>query len=397
MPTENLTAKSIATLRAIGAQTDYFDGAAHVPGFGLRVSRAGRRTWFLMYRGSGRRVRRLPLGTYPPMLLADARTAARVALLQVQTGVDPAAHKQAHRTAVRFEDLAERFITVYAKPNKKTWYADLRQLRCSAIPVWRHRSAIDLTRGDVTALLDDVHAARGGVTANRLLSVLSKLFSWAVERQYVPTSPVVGVRRTFAETSRERFLSDDEVLRFWQRVEEVEKAGDIKPGVALWLRLRLLTAQRGEAVHPMKWADVDLAAKLWDIPAADMKGGVGHLVPLTPYVCTLLTARRVAHPGDVYVMQDERSRRLRTGVPALFESVLSDFQLRDLRRTATTGMARLKVPRFIQSRVLGHVDSSMTGIYDRFEYLDEKRAALLKWEGHVLTVIRRKGLTLKRA
>ncbi len=63
---------------------------------------------------------------------------------------------------------------------------------------------------------------------------------------------------------------------------------------------------------------------------------------------------------------------------------------KDFRRTCATGMARLGTPRFVQARVLGHIDSSITSVYDRFEYLDQKRVALDAWARKVYSLIENK-------
>jgi integrase len=386
MPIKRLSARGIPSLKAGAAgRTDYFDSGANVPGFGLRVAASGRRTWFLMYRANGRQTRHT-LGTAPPMGLAKARDAARRALLGIQSDeADPAAAKKARRTADTFGTLADRFIVDYAKPHKRSWRDDARQLRTMVLPKWKNRGAAEITRADVRDLLGDVARTRGGVTANRLRALLSKLFRWAASQDYLESNPAAELPKLTRETSRERVLSDDEIAACWQRLADLETRaaeGDEEPslpsGVALWLRLRLLTAQRGGSVLAMRWADVDLQRRVWEIPAADMKAGHPHVVPLAPWVCELLQARREAVRAEaVFVLEGGRARRLRLGVTA--QLGLDDFTAHDLRRTAATGMARAGIARFVVARVLGHTDRSVTGIYDRFEYLDEKRVALDTW------------------
>jgi Arm domain-containing DNA-binding protein len=139
MPTIRLTAKKLEKLRATGTQTDYFDQAANVPGFGIRVSTAGRRVWFLLYRVNGK-LKRHTLGTNPPMGLDAARQAGRRQLLGVQVDeADPQAAKKARRSADTFDALAERYIEDYAKPHKATWDEDARQIRTMCLPVGRAR------------------------------------------------------------------------------------------------------------------------------------------------------------------------------------------------------------------------------------------------------------------
>lgn len=390
MPTKRLTAKNIKTLSAIGARTDYFDAAANVPGFGLRVSAAGKRTWFLMYREPNGRQLRHKIGTHPPMGLEKARSTARTALLGVQVNeADPAAAKRARRSADTFDKLADRFIEDYAKPHKRSWRDDARQIRSMCLPRWKGRAAADITRGDVRDLLADVAKNRGGVTANRLRALLSKLFRWATSQDYIPANPAADLPRLAKETSRARVLSDEELRALWARLSAAEGDDTLPAGVALWLRLRLLTAQRGGSVARMKWADVDLERKVWEIPAADMKAANEHVVPLSPTVIKLLKERRKAvSEGSTFVLEGGRSRRQRLGVTEAIG--LEDFKPHDLRRTAATGMARARVQRFVVARVLGHVDRSVTGVYDRYEYLNEKRVALDTWARKLTAIIENK-------
>jgi integrase len=386
MPTVKLTARSLGTLRATGVQTDYFDAAANIPGFGLRVSAAGGRTWFLMYREPDGRQVRHKIGTHPPMGLEAARTAAHTALLSVQVRASDPAAKRARRNAESFDTLADRFIEDYAKPHKRSWREDARQIRSMCLPRWKGRAAAGITRGDVRDLLGAVARSRGGITANRLRALLSKLFRWAVSQDYIPADPASDLPKLAKETTRARVLTDDELRALWARLDAVETEDSLPAGVVLWLRLRLLTAQRGGSVARMKWADIDVERKVWEVPASDTNAATEHLVPLSPQVIALLKERRKAVSDDsIYVLEGGRSRRQRLGVTDAIG--LEDFKPHDLRRTAATGMARAGVQRFIVARVLGHVDRSVTGVYDRHEYLSEKRWALDTWARKVMAVL----------
>lgn len=388
MPTVRLTAKDLASLEPVDGQpqTDYFDAGANVPGFGVRVSQAGSMTWFLLYRHAGR-LKRLKIGTHPPMPLAKARTQARTELLRVQVDdADPAAARKARRSAETFGELAERFVQEYSRQQKRSWREDARQVRTMLLPRWKNTPAEDITRADVRALLSEVAKTRGGVTANRLIALVSKLFGWA---DHLPANPAVRLPKLARETSRSRVLTDVEIRALWLRLDATEADGTLPPAVALWLRLRLLTAQRGGTVARMQWAHIDFARKVWEIPAADMKAGNDHVVPLSPAVIKLLKERRKAVSEDsTYVLEGGRSRRIRLGVIAAIG--LDNFTPHDLRRTAATGMARAGVPRFNVSRVLGHVDRSITGIYDRYEYLNEKRTALDTWARRLTAILESK-------
>jgi integrase len=124
MPKTRLTASGIKALQPTGGKrTEYFDGS--LPGFSVRVSPKGRKSFCVLYR-RGRRLRRYTLGTYPILSPAEARAMARQALGEVARGGDPAARKVEERKARTFAELAEEYLERYAKPNKKSWKEDER-------------------------------------------------------------------------------------------------------------------------------------------------------------------------------------------------------------------------------------------------------------------------------
>ncbi len=135
MPKINLRARGVAALKAPeGGQVDYWD--TNLPGFGIRVSYGGRKSWIVMYRAGGRK-RRLTLGTFPQMELAKAREQARAVQLAAIQGGDPAAEKLAARKVETFEELAQTYVERYAKPNKKSWRLDERALKRDVVPTSR--------------------------------------------------------------------------------------------------------------------------------------------------------------------------------------------------------------------------------------------------------------------
>src|SRR5205809_5949547 len=105
---------------------DYFDDLT--PGLSLRITSNDVRTWTVFYRDKSGRQKRLSLGRYPAVKLVDARERARDAQSSVSHGGDPAAEKKAAREVLAFDELAQKYIDDYAKPNKKSWQEDHRQL-----------------------------------------------------------------------------------------------------------------------------------------------------------------------------------------------------------------------------------------------------------------------------
>ncbi len=144
MPKLKFTARGIEAIKQPKAgQADYWDTS--ISGFILRVSYAGRKTWGIVYRHDGRK-RRLTLGTYPSLSLADAREWAKDALREAAHGNDPAADKQAKRKAETLGELAAEYIEKHAKKKKRSWRTDELAFERDILPRFRHRKAASITR-----------------------------------------------------------------------------------------------------------------------------------------------------------------------------------------------------------------------------------------------------------
>jgi hypothetical protein len=146
MPQVRLTARFLETLKPTGGRVDYFD--ADEPGLTLRLSEHGRKTWCYLYRAQGsRRLRRLTLGTYPAVTLADARRLALENRHDVQVnGENPADAKAAWKEIKSFGELAAWYLKEYATKRKRSWKEDRRILDKELLPAWRDRKASDVSR-----------------------------------------------------------------------------------------------------------------------------------------------------------------------------------------------------------------------------------------------------------
>src|SRR5262249_34075785 len=159
-------------------------------------------------------------------------------------------------------DLATAYLERYAQVKKRSWKDDARMLRAEVLPSWRHRKARDIHRRDVRELLEEIARAGHRVLPNRVQSVLSKMFNFAMDVEIVDVNPVTGLGRVVDEHARDRVLTEDEIAELWRTCDAQPRV------VAAFWKLRLLTAQRGGEVVAMRWADVDLVAGWWTIPGA---------------------------------------------------------------------------------------------------------------------------------
>jgi integrase len=369
-----MTARSVEAIRLPTAgQIDYWD--ADHPGFGLRVSAGGRKAWVAMYR-RGNVKRRLTIGTYPALSLAEAREKAAVAHHAVQySGADPAAAKKAERAAETFAELAHDYIERHAKRHKRSWRKDLLILEKDALSRFGNHKAKDISRRDIITMLDEIVSRGAPIQANRTLEIVRKLFNWAVARDILDANPCYRVPKPSSENRSDRVLSEEEIRVVWEAL-----AAEV-PLTAATFKMRLLTAQRGAEVLAMRWDQI--SSGWWTIPAEIAKNGLAHRVPLSAPTLSLLEEVRPLGMGSEWVFPGADGEGHRVAIHKAHNRIRLlagvSFVPHDLRRTAASHMTSMGISRLVVSKVLNHVEAGITAVYDRHSYDAEKRAALDAW------------------
>jgi integrase len=398
MPSIKLTAKTVENAKPpASGRIEYWDAA--LPGFGLRVTEKSAKSWTILYRLHGRN-RRATLGAYPTLSLADARDRAREMLRQIGKGNDPAAAKAAQeleaqrREAELFPAILSEFVERHCKPNNRGWRRQQHDLEQEFLPAWRNRPITSINREDILKVIDRIADRSSPQRANRYLALIRKLFNWCRQRGYLEASPAASIPLPGKETSRDRVLSDAELALVWRCCETAGwPFGDL-------FQLLLLTAQRLGEVSAMCWHDVDLENAVWTVPAAIAKNGVANDVPLSPAAVTIFTnlpplGRRgyvfpavngSANPISGFSKAKARLDKAIACELAQTDRVMQPWRLHDLRRTAASRMAQLAIPPHVIEKVLNHISGSqagIAGIYNRYGYGPEKRAALEAWAHYV--------------
>jgi integrase len=426
MPTIKLTQPAIEKLKAPSfGRIEYWDN--QLPGFGLRISETGRRTWVVMYRVGGKLVRET-LGTAAVIpSVADARTRARESLQKAQAGVNPVEEKRGseraaklarERTPKSFGAVVDLYLNRYAEKNTRisTRKETKRVLDHDVRLVWEQRSIAEIARRDVIELLDAIVDRGAAVQANRTLAVLRRLFNWAVEREIIPASPVVGLKMPTAETARDRALTDEEIRHFWIGCDKL--GWPFGP----MFKLLLLTAQRRDEVGGVEWSEIELSKGVWAIPREKAKNNRAHEVHLSELAVEIVDdLPKISRPrGDgagsepspyLFTTNGERpvsgfskaKERIDKHMLQLLRAELEEpgkdpekaeiegWILHDLRRTAATGMARLYIAPHVVDRILNHVSGTIRGVaavYNRHAYLEERKAALEAWGRYVEGLVR---------
>jgi integrase len=358
-----------------------------VSGMRLRISPKGKKSWSYMYKVAGAslegkrgRNRRITIGEYPLLDLKTARDRCNEAKYDADCGVDPIEEKKlaiAGRNQRRIDLLVDKFIEVYAKPNTKNWPDTKRILETNVVNVWGSAEITSINRAAIHDLLDDISANRGTAYARELRKHLSTMFNWCVDRGVCPFSPMAGMkRRDLQYQSRERFLDLSELNTIWNA------GSDMGYPFGPIVQLLILSGQRRSEIANIKRAWISNGCI--EIPAAEYKTGNVQVVPLTNRMRAILEGQPIWNGGE-FVFSTTNGKTPSSGFSKAKVRVdaltgISNWTFHDIRRSVATHMARAGVIQEHIERVLGHTISGVAGTYNRYSYLDEKRAALETWE-----------------
>jgi integrase len=424
-----LTVKRIEAVHPASSRKEIPDGL--LVGLYLIVQSSGARSFAIRFRHAGR-PRKLTLGAYPAISLEAARDLGSKALRVAAEGRDPATEKQAAKREAKrhaaeeirgkrdlFEVVAREFIHRHAMKNTReaSWRETARILGFKPDPdnagqllvveprkgkpptvlqLWSGRKVQEITKRDVITLLDTVRD-RAPVMANRNLAAVRKLFNWCLVRDVIHASPCTLVEPPAPERSRDRILSDDELRLVWNAA-----SGDAWPFGPL-VKLLILTGQRLNEVGGMRWDELDLANKIWTLPAERVKNGNRHEVPMSDDAIAVLSAlpRIKTSKGFVFALRRDAAvsgfSRAKDRIDAAVEASLIDgakppehWTFHDLRRTMASGMARIGIQLPVIEKVLNHTSGSfrgIVGVYQRHSFAEEKRSALDAWANFVQSVV----------
>lgn len=393
-------------------KVDHFD--AVVTGLALRVSYGGSKSWVVMYRspierdkrGYGK-LRRMTLGKYPTISLEKVRELAGKILTQVEHGEDPQHEKQqakstgaVHRSdPVTVADGIGRYVAEHVKvknkPRKKAdgslfWERE-RLLNLHVVSYMGGMPITEVARKDVLAMHRLVEKRAGATAADRAAEALRAAFNWLEDTELVEDVPSIRLKKKArrSDAMRHRVLTDDEIRVLWAGLDDEGPFGCI-------VRLLLLTGQRRREVAEMTWSELDLETAQWEIPPERTKNKLPHFVPLAPAVVALIDGReRIGEhvftttgitPFSGYSRSKERLDR-RIG--------FSDWTLHDLRRTYVTRLNELGVQPHIVEACVNHISgiakAGVAGIYNKAEYLAERKAAMERWATVLDSIVVGKG------
>jgi len=382
-----LTDTTIRNVKPTDKPQKLFDGN----GLFLFVAPGGTKSWRWKYRFQGRE-KLLTFGTYPQFSLKEARAACADAKKMLSGGVDPSVQK---KTASRIRENTFEAITREWHANRKSgWtgrYAEdvLERIANNIFPHLGNRPINEITPPELLNVLRKIEVRGAFYQAHRIRETCSLVFRYAIatgRAERDTAADLSGALIAHVATPRAAITDPGEVGGLLRAIEGYTGNFVTKCG----LQLLALTFLRPGEVRLGEWSEIDMDEKLWRIPAKRMKMRLDHLVPLSTQVCTILvelreiTGRgRLMFPG---LRSAARAISDATFIAALrrmgFEK--DEMCAHGFRSMASTILNEQGYPADAIEKQLAHNPrNKIRGIYNRAEYLPERRRIMQEWANYL--------------
>jgi integrase len=377
-----LDAKTVNGLTLLDGKKDaiHFDEMFHGFGYRLRLSRNGKkvlRSWVVQYRHGGRQ-RRIRIGNADIVSAEQARSAAKKILAKVELGQDPQAAQieRREKDKLLFQKVAADFLADKRDTNRPRTHVEKTRYLTGQYFKDLHTLAIDkIERKHVAACLVTIKHS-GHATAGAAKAQLSAFFTWCMQKGLLEKNPAIGTE-DFEDKKRDRVLTNKELAAVWNACDGDDDYSRI-------VRLLVQTGCRRDEVGGMVQSELKPNG-MWVIPGERTKNHHEHMLPLPATALDIVNLAPATGEHLFGRAGFQTWGKAKAELNAKLDDVAA-WQLRDLRRTVATGMANIGILPHVIEAVLNHQSghkAGVAGVYNRAEYLKDKRIALAMWADHV--------------
>lgn len=382
------------------------------PGLVLITQKTGVGVFYLFYSADhGDRARKLRLGEFPAITLADATRLALDARARVVRGEDPAAARAEQRASMSFQTLAEKFVSESPKLSRSSRGVYLACLKKDAFPLIGNKPATAVTTADVMDICKRIRARGKFVQAQRTKTTIGGLYTWAISEGYAKQNPAEAVpKQQVVKSVRSRSPTDSEIAHLWRTIDKSTRASN---AIKIIIKLVILTGQRRSEVagaRVSEWVgvvwtvagDVTKAGRV--VVEGRMKNGTEQRVYLSRQALGLFqVARATCSVGDYFFPADDRhvrgdaarSPHIRgdsvTQAMKRFcdEAGIKDLSIHDMRRAVGNFLKDAGYGREVRDLILHHKDNSVDGVhYSSTARMESQcREAWQAWADHVSAVV----------
>lgn len=396
-----LTDKKVAALKPAKAGTRYDTYDALMPNLAVRVTDKGAKSFILRTRYPGHKhAARRALGVVGAMSVEQARATAGEWHALLEKGTDPTqfARQQAERArlaalrskANTFLSVAEAYFAHVRSEGLVKAKVIERVVRKEFISRWAERVIHEVSQRDVAEVINAAKLRGSPSQAHTLFEYSKSLWRWAIETGAygLDTSPVDRLRAKSligAKKPRQRVLSDLELRSLWAAT-----ADEGYPWQPLY-KLLILTGQRLSDVADASWSEFDLKQRLWTIPPERFKSSVPQVVPLTNEMLAILNEIPRFNSGE-FLFSASWGKTPVAGFSKPKQRLdkrmgVSDWVVHDIRRTVRSHFSALPVEQHVRELTIGHALKGLNKVYDRYEYLDERRRCLELWQRRLTGIL----------
>lgn len=368
-------------------------------GLYVEVKPTGKKVWRMQYRLGGRngKKEKVTLGEYPAYSLVEARRWRDECRVKIARGHSPARAKQADKAAA--VEAEKDTVRAFAE----CWFADVvnrtnseprnirRILNKDVLPAIGDMPVAEVRIEDVLKVTDAIKARGADYMALQTRNAMKRLFAYAIARGKTRFNPAAAVEARFIATARSRdvALSSQETGRLLRGIYQ----SSVKRQHKLALHLLILCMVRKSELLEARWEEIDFDKAQWNIPAERMKKDKPHLVPLSKQALAMFEELRALSSGSEWVLPSRGSLRKPIAKTTLNNVVRSldlevqEFVIHDFRRTASTHLHEAGFNSDWVEKALAHEQKGVRGVYNRAEYLSQRREMLQWWADFVDTQI----------
>ncbi|ADT69752.1 tyrosine-type recombinase/integrase [Pseudoalteromonas sp. SM9913] len=342
-------------------------------------------------------------GRFPELSLADAKLLANNVLQMVKQGKDPLQKRieSSNKTIITVSDLFDNW---YEGPRRKLKYADypLRYFTNEVKPEIGRLRVEDVKAKHIQDLINKIMDSGRPSIPNKVLLLCKQLFKHATKLDCTDKNPAAAfdaIDAGGAGNSRSRILSTEEIKIIFSSFEENSHIFTRDNYIASILLLTL-GVRKGELIAA-KWSEFDFSKNSWSLPESRSKTNVAIKIPIASALLPLFEELKVRSCGSDYLFPSRRASKRRAyisddtlnhalakifgkkvdGNKKPYPNILGNkgieyFVIHDLRRSCRSLLAQLGVPDNIAERCLNHKIKGVEGVYNRYDYFDERQKAL---------------------
>lgn len=365
-----------------------------VPGFGIRKFASGRASYIVKY-SIGPRQRRQTLGVVSRGNLKSMRLIASEVKARARLGQDIISEERAAQKRANPQTLGQIAPTYLAVKKQQMRLRSFAEVERHILQIWKplHKRAVGaISRADVVEVINNLEHSRGKVAVDRARTSLSTFFAWMIDRGYCTANPTIDIKSRANKASRSRVLTDAELAEVWRACCD-DDYGRI-------VRLLMLTGQRKSELGNLSTGELDFGRRQIELPGSRTRNGRPHIVPLSEAAVGILQAS-VARTEDRDLVfgtgaggfsgwskaKRELDTRIAHSRKEAGSKAMPSWVIHDLRRSFVTHVNELGIapPHVIEAtvnHVSGHL-AGVAGVYNKAQYLEERRAALAAWAVHI--------------